>query len=70
MSEKREMGKQIFRWLIVAAFVVFAVPTLIGFIIIERQQAAAHKQYMRPDSSAAPVTVPPAKGTIPTGARP
>jgi hypothetical protein len=53
MNEKKQWVKVVARWVAIAVFVVFVIPTALGFFIIRHRQAALK------DSTAVPSTIAP-----------
>jgi hypothetical protein len=60
MSERRQMVKKMAKWLIIAVFVGFVIPTALGFYLINKKQQKLHDQFhaapagsTTPDSTAA-----------------
>jgi hypothetical protein len=64
MCERREIAGQLLRWVIIGVFVVFAIPTLIGVLMIRHQQAVAHRGFTPAGSRATPAVKPAVKTAV------
>ena len=60
MNEKKQWVKVVARWVAIAVFVVFVIPTALGFFIIRHRQAALKDSTAVPNALAPDSVKPPA----------
>ena len=58
MNEKKQWLKVLARWVAIAVFVVFVIPTALGFFIIRHRQAALKDSTAVPKAAADSVKTP------------